>query len=121
MPLADSMTRVADSALGVLRTRLELASMDVEDELRSATGILLAGAAATALATFALLFGAFAVVALFWEEHRIAALLCTSAGFAIAAVLIAFLIHRLLDQKRPLLAATLEKLDRDRARVGFGR
>ena len=121
MSLADSLTHITDLTLGLLRSRLQLVSMDFEDELRSAIGILLAGAAATALATFALLFGAFAVVALFWDEHRIAALIWASAAFAISAILIAFLIRRYLVQKRPFLAATLEELERDRERVGFGR
>ncbi len=121
MSLADSMTRVADSALGLLRSRLELASMDLEDELRSAIGILLAGAAATALATFALLFAAFAVVALYWDEHRIAALSCASVAFALSAILIGLLIRRFLAHKRPFLAATLEELERDRESVRFGR
>ncbi len=93
--------------------------MDLADEFRAAMGVFLAATAAVVLAMFAVFFGSLAIVALFWDEHGIASVVYVSAAYAIAAILIALLVRRFLDHKRPFLAATLEELDKDRQRIGL--
>jgi uncharacterized membrane protein YqjE len=115
--LADSVLALAKTSIGILRSRLELASIDVEDGLRSVICIALAGSAAVILATFALLFIAFAVVATYWETHRIAALIVAGGVFAFIALVIAIFVWRFLGNKQPFMAATLAELDKDRQRM----
>ncbi len=120
MALAQSLARLANTSLGILRSRLELASIDLEDELRCAIGVLLAGSAAVMLASFALLFAAFAVVVLYWDEHRIAALCGAGGLFALLAALLAIGVWRFLDTKPRFMAATLAELEKDRDQIGAG-
>ncbi|MGL5003415.1 MAG: phage holin family protein [Casimicrobium sp.] len=117
MPLADSVARLASTSITLLRSRLELASIDIEDELRSMIGVVLAGSAVVILAAFAMLFAAFAMVALYWETHRVTALVVAGSTFAILAIGFALWIRRFLGAKPPVMAATIAELDRDRQRM----
>jgi uncharacterized membrane protein YqjE len=114
MALAETLPRLIGTVLGMLRSRLELASIDLEDEIQWALGTLLAGAAAVMLASFALLFGVLAMVVLYWDTHRMAALLGGAGAFALLAVSIAVSIVRLLRRKPRFLAATLAELEKDK-------
>jgi uncharacterized membrane protein YqjE len=118
MALANSLLRLANTSLGILRSRLELASIDLEDELRCAISILLAGSAAVMLASFALLFGAFALAALYWETHRILALSSAGGVFALIAAIIAIGAWRFLNNRPRFMSATLAELDKDREQIG---
>jgi uncharacterized membrane protein YqjE len=119
MALADSVERFASTALSVLRSRLELAAIDIEDELRALILVVLAGSAAITLAVFAALFGAFAIVALYWETHRITALLGVAFFFAVISGLIVISLTRFLRNRAPFLGATLSELDKDKQRLGL--
>jgi uncharacterized membrane protein YqjE len=118
MALADSVVRLTNASITLLRSRLELASIDVEEELRSMIGVALAGSALVILAAFALLFVALAAVAAYWETHRIASLLVAASAFAFMAVACGVWIKRFLNSKPPFLAATIAELDKDRQRIG---
>lgn len=113
MALSESLPRLLGSAASMLRTRLELASMDVEDELRYAIGLLLVGTLAVLSLSFGLLFAAFAVVALYWETHRIAAILGAGGLFAAVAAALAFACWRSVISKPRFMAATLDELEKD--------
>jgi uncharacterized membrane protein YqjE len=117
MALADSIVRLAGTSITLLRSRLELASIDVEDELRSMIGVALAGSAVVIFAAFALLFVALAAVAAYWDTHRVATLLIAGSAFAFLAIGFAVWIQRFLASKPPFMAATMAELDKDRQRV----
>jgi uncharacterized membrane protein YqjE len=118
MALADSVVRLASTSITLLRSRLELASIDVEDELRSMIGVALAGSAVVIFAAFALLFVALAAVAAYWDTHRVATLLIAGSAFALVAVGFAIWIQRFITSKPPFMAATIAELDKDRQRMG---
>jgi uncharacterized membrane protein YqjE len=114
MALADSVLRLANASIALMRSRLELASIDVEDELRSMIGVALAGAVVVIAAAFALLFAALALVAAYWETHRVATLVVVGCAFALIAIGVAIRIRRYLVSKPPFMAATIAELDKDR-------
>ncbi len=118
MALVDSVLQFANTSVGILRSRLELASIDVEDELQSMICVTLAGSAAVILTAFALLFAALAIVAIYWETRRVEALLAASGVFALVATSIAIYIRRFFKYKTPFMAATLAELNKDRQRMG---
>ncbi len=118
MALADSVARLASTSIALLRTRIELVSIDLEDELRSMIGLALAGSAVVILTGFALLFIALSVVALYWETHRVTALLMAGGVFAFLAICFAVGMRRFMESKPPFMAATLAELDKDRQRMG---
>jgi uncharacterized membrane protein YqjE len=117
MALADSVTRLASASIGLLRSRLELALIDVEDELRSMISVVLAGLAVVILTAFALLFAAFAIVAVYWDTHRITALVAAGSTFAVLAISFAAWIRRFFESKPPFMAATIAEFEKDRQRM----
>lgn len=114
MALGQTLTQLGASSLLLVRQRLELASLDVEEELLRLGG-LLAGALVTALMlALALASAAATFVIYFWEGARLAATLGVTVFFALTAVLMAWRLARALRDKPRFLAATLAELDRDR-------
>jgi uncharacterized membrane protein YqjE len=114
MALTETLPRLIGTVLGMASSRLELASLDLEDELQWVIGTLLAGTAAVMLASFALLFGAFALVGLYWDTHRVAALMVAAGVFAVLAAGITTALLRFLHNKPRFLAATLAELEKDK-------
>jgi uncharacterized membrane protein YqjE len=117
MALADSVVRLASTTITLLRSRLELASIDVEDELRSMIGIALVGCAVVILAAFALLFITLAMVSIYWDTHRVASLFFAAGTFALTAISFAVCAWRFLESKPRFMAATIAELDKDRQRM----
>lgn len=117
MALGQSLAQLGASSLKIARQRLELASLDVEEELLR-IGALLAGALVTALMLALALAGAAAsLVIYFWEGARLAASLGVTGFFALAGALMAWRLARALRDKPRFLAGTLAELDRDGERL----
>ena len=113
MGLGQSLTQLAASSLLIARQRLELASLDVEEELLRVGG-LLAGALVTALMlALALASAAATFVIYFWEGARLAATLGVTAFFALAGALMVWRLARALRDKPRFLAGTLAEMDKD--------
>jgi uncharacterized membrane protein YqjE len=120
MALGPSLSRLGAGTLLAIRQRLELASLDVEEEMLRLVG-LIAGALVTALLfALALAAGAATVVVLFWDSARIAALLGVTVFFAASGALAASALTRSLREKPRFLDATLTELERDRAQWATG-
>jgi uncharacterized membrane protein YqjE len=121
VPLGDSVARLGATSLLLLRQRLELVSLDVEEELLR-DGLLLAGALVAALlgALFLAALGALVVV-LFWDTARIAALLVVTLAYGAAAAFAVWRLARAWRDKPRFLAGTLAELgtDGDRLRGGL--
>jgi uncharacterized membrane protein YqjE len=111
--LGDSVARLGATSLLLIRQRLELAALDIEEELLRG-GLWLAGAVAAALLG-ALCLAALAalVVVLFWDTARVAALVGVTLAFGAAAAAAAWKLARAWRDKPPLLAATLAELSTD--------
>lgn len=109
----DSVRRLAAGGVLLARERLELAALDVEDEL------LRAGAALATMLFIAVLAGlclaalGALVVVLFWDAARTAALLGVALVFGAAAGWAAWRLKHMLARKPPFLGATLDELARD--------
>lgn len=113
MGLSASLRRLGGGYLAVARQRLELAALDVEEELLRAGSLLAALLALVALASLALAAAAATLVVLLWDTARIAALVGVTAAFAAAAVAAYWWLRDALRSKPPFLSATLEELARD--------
>lgn len=115
--LKDAASRAAGSAMELVRTRLELASIELAEErerLYVRLGLLFSGVLLLVFGVVGL--GAFIVV-VFWDSNRVIAvlaptLLCTGSGF--------LLLQRSRAIRRAAglpFAATLAELDKDRAAI----
>jgi uncharacterized membrane protein YqjE len=118
MALGQTLSRLGASLLVVVSQRLELASLDVEEELLR-LGSLLAGTLVSALMfALALAAAAMTVVVYFWDTARLAALLGITGLFATAALVMAWRLSQALRDKPRFMANTLAQLDKDRAPLG---
>ena len=111
--LRRALARAGASLLGLVRTRLELATVEFQEERgRTLSGLVLVSVAVLAFA-FALLMLSALVVVVFWDTYRIAAL----AGVTIFYVIIGvWAVTRLTEQRRNApspFSATLAELERD--------
>lgn len=115
--LKTSASRVADSAMALVRTRLELASVELAEERERLLLRLVMLIAGILLLLFGVLGLGVLLVVIFWDTHRLLAvllpaLLCLGAG--------AWLLRRSRAVRRPgeaPFAATMAELDKDRAAI----
>lgn len=118
MALGRNFARFAAGSVLLLRQRLELASLELEEEVLR-LGLLLARAVVTALLLALALFGAGATVIIyFWDAARLAAAVGVTGFFALAAVLAGWRLAAALRGKPAFLADTLAELDKDAQRLG---
>lgn len=111
--LFGSFQRLADLAVGMVQTRVELFVVELEEEKCRFIHMLLLAAAAMALGVTALTLTTITIVLIFWEEGRIPALCVLSALFIIGTVLVL----RTLDTRlksRGAFEGTLGELKKDR-------
>lgn len=116
--LRGALGQLGGSLLGLLRTRLELAALELDEERdRAIEALILVHVAVLAFA-FALLAASTLVVVLFWDSYRIAAL----CGMTIVYLAIGIVAALRFSRKRPAdarpFAGTLAELERDRAWLG---
>jgi len=113
--LQGALARLADALLGLLRTRLELATIEYTEERDRLVRqfALIVGAVGCGL--FALLFAAGAVVAVFWDTYRLAAIIGVAIFFALAAALMIWRRQEIASTSPLPFAATVSELEKDRA------
>jgi uncharacterized membrane protein YqjE len=106
--------------LEALHTRLELAGVEVEIHLRALLSSLIWALGAVACAMLGLTFGMLALIAAFWNTHRMLALLGSTALFIALAALFGYLGARALRVHPDVLEGSLEQLAEDERRARGG-
>ena len=115
--LVDSLSRLGRTALGMLRTRLEILGTEIEEErIRFAQLALAVAAIAFCLQMAVLLFVVFMVVFL-WETHRLATLGAFAAFFLAAGVVGVLVLKRRLARRPKMFASSLGELVKDEERL----
>lgn len=115
MAIAESLARVAATLTGTIHTRLELVSVELEEELNRFSSLLLWSLTALFCAGIAVLLSILLLVACFWDTHRLTVLSGLLAAFAGAAVALGLWLRRSLRNKPRLLSHTLAELQKDTA------
>lgn len=114
---AGSLRGMAASALALMRVRLGLLAVELQEE-RIRLGALLGWAAAAFFFVgFGCVFVALLLTVLWWDSNRLLALAVFSAVFLCAGVFAAVTVHRISRMGSRLFAASLEELKRDREAV----
>ena len=109
---------LAAGALGALRTRLELAAVELEIHLIGLARTLIWAVAAILCSLLALAFGIVALIAALWESHRVLGLLAGGVTFLLLGAGCAFIGARTFSRRPGILADSVEQLDRDQRRAG---
>jgi len=111
--MGESLRNLAASCLVLARQRLELAALDVEEELARATLAVITMLAVAALGALCLAALSAATVVALWDTAPVAALLAVAALHGGAAAVLASRLRRALADKPVFLSATLQELRQD--------
>ena len=115
--LVGSLARFGRTAIGLLRTRLEILSTELEEErIQFARLALTVFAIAFCLQMAVLLFVVLMVV-LLWDSHRLVTLGVFAVGFLLAGAGLALLLRQRLRTRPRMFAATLGELGKDEDRL----
>ena len=99
------------------RIRLELAALELEAHILRSTGALMLGGVAVVLALISFAFFGIAVIALFWDTHRIAAAAGVVLGYLLLAIGIAAHARTRWTSRPAPFSATLRELELDREAI----
>jgi uncharacterized membrane protein YqjE len=113
--LRGATARLGASLLGLVRTRLELASVELAEERDRVQQQLTFLIAAMAMFMFAVLFVATWVIAYYWETHRLTAIAVVAVIFAGAGAALLVLRSQAASVAPTPFAATIAEFERDRA------
>lgn len=113
--LGDAARQVLADVLDIGRTRLELATVEIEEERLRLAQLLLGATLTLFLLLVAVLLGSAWLVLWCPPEHRVALLGALAGGFLAASGAVGWRWRQLAHNKPPLLHATLAELQRDRA------
>jgi uncharacterized membrane protein YqjE len=110
-----SLRTVGDSLLALVQHRIELFSLELQEEkLHLARSLLWAGAI-IGMGILALTFVSLALVYGFWQNSRLTVLTSLAVVYTLATVVLGVAFHRYLSRRPPPFAATLNETTADRA------
>jgi uncharacterized membrane protein YqjE len=111
--LLESAQNLIAGVLDLGRTRFELFSVELREELARLAVTLIGGVAVLILGLFAIAFGATAIILAVSAENRIWATVAVAAFFLVAAGIVAWRIRVVTAEKPRAFEATLSELQRD--------
>lgn len=111
--LLGSLKRLTNTCIGIVHTRLELLSTDLEEGRERLISLL----AMTFVALFCLCFGmvllAILIVVLFWDTHRLLVLSLLTGLFIVTGSIIGTMAIRALKSMPRMFEASLAELVKD--------
>ena len=113
MTLATTVGRIGATLVAMVRTRLELAAVEVQEEAHRLIGYFAWTLLAVFLVAAAFMLVALFVILLFWDSYRLQAVAGMAMLFALAGTVIAMRVRASFDAKPAMLAATLGELRKD--------
>lgn len=111
--IRDAAARVGASALALLGTRVELASVEFaleREHIKASIALVAVAAVAFALTAMVVTLG---VIAWFWDEHRFAAIVVVAVVYAIAGIVALLALRRIRRDAPAPFGATTDALRRD--------
>lgn len=113
MALGESLGQLAATLSNIVHTRLELASVELEEELARFSSGLLWSLTALFFAGIAVLLAILTVVAAFWDTHRYQVLLGLLSLFSFLSIAIFVWLRQRLRKRPGFLAYSLAELKKD--------
>ena len=113
MAIVESVSRLAGTFIAILQTRLELITVEVEEESLRLFSYLLAALAAMFCLGMALLLGVLLIVVLYWDTQRVPVLIVLMVVFALGGATITLGIRKRYRLRPGMLTHSLKELSRD--------
>jgi uncharacterized membrane protein YqjE len=118
-PLAGSLRALSATAIGILRTRLELLAVELAEEKNRLLSILLWSLGGLLALAMGILMLSFLVVAAFWDtNHRLTAFGVVAAVYFLAGIGALLFVRRKIANAPFTFDETLAELERDRQALG---
>jgi uncharacterized membrane protein YqjE len=108
-----SLKRMLETLLALASTRLELISVEIQEQIEYAASLLLWGITAIFFGSLTVLLLAMTVVIAFWDGHRLLAAGLVTGAFALIALIALLILRARLRRRPPFLWATSGELKRD--------
>jgi len=119
MSIKDNLSRIVSTLVAMLQTRLELMSVELEEELIRFSGYFICALIVLFCAGVAVLLTIILILAMFWDDHRVAALLCLIGFFGISGAAIAAWLRNQFLNKPRLLEHSIAELRKDAELIRF--
>ena len=113
MPIVESFKRLMTSVAAMLHNRMELASIELEEESLRIFSAVLTSLLALFCGAMAVNLIVFLCILLFWENHRFAVIGVFIVLFAGACLFLVRRVRQNYAKKPGLLSATLEEIRKD--------
>jgi uncharacterized membrane protein YqjE len=113
--LLGSIRSLADNLLGSVHDRIELISVELQEEKQRLIQVFVWISAAIFTGMMAIAFASFTVVFLFWESARLAALGGLTLLYTAAAIVTVLTLRRQIARQPKPFSASLQELKNDRA------
>lgn len=117
MAIADAAIRIMTGLVSIIQTRLKLIAIEVEEESLRLFSYAIAVLAAMFCLGIAVLLSILLVIIVYWDTHRLTALLSLIGFFALVGGIISWKVLRAYRKKPPLLVHTLGELSEDLAKL----
>jgi len=114
----DSASACLATILDIGRTRLELLTVELQLELRRIAELAVWSFIVVCASSVALVMAGIAIIAVFWDEHRVLAASLVAGVYLATALAAAVVLRAKLRRKAPMLQGTLAELARDSERLG---
>ncbi len=118
--ILDSVRTLADSLLATVQDRIELISVELQEEKFRLIQTFIWISAAIFTAVMAIMFASITVVYLLWDSARLAALIGLTAVYAAAAAAIVVAFRGYIARQPKPFAATLQEIKTDRSTIQAG-
>jgi uncharacterized membrane protein YqjE len=112
--LLESIKGLGRTFVEILSDRLETLSLDIKEDRIRFVSLLMLGAFTFFLLSLGIILGVLWLVLTFWDSNRILVIGILTAMFAVAGLVLLFLLVRRLDRLPGAFEGTIAELDKDR-------
>jgi uncharacterized membrane protein YqjE len=108
-----SLKRALATLIALVQARVELVSVEIEEQIAYAANLLLWSIVAIFCVALTLLLLAVTIIIACWDQHRLLASGLVTGAFALLAVIAIFITRGRLQSQPRFLSATADELRRD--------
>ncbi|HEY1044036.1 MAG TPA: phage holin family protein [Telluria sp.] len=121
MSIFESAGRLGATLVAMVQTRVELASVELQEEAQRMLRYLVLSLMALLLGAMTLVLITFFIILLAWDEHPLLATGVLAGLYGFGAFMLVSKVKAEIRNKPPLLASTLAELKKDAECVRAGR
>jgi uncharacterized membrane protein YqjE len=111
--IGSALSQLAANAIALVRTRLELASVELQETTWRVKELLILAVCGALLGIFTLLFASIFVIVCFWDTHPLAAVGGVTLFYLVLTVAVAVRLRQRVHGSPMPFAATLAELEND--------